>query len=179
MLTDLTKRSATTLYVVGGLAVVYGLISCFWPGITTLSFVIMWGVYALIDGIGSLIGAFTEKQNRAWSAIIGVIGILAGLLAILRPGLSLATIGWVLGFWLLVRGIAEFIAAFAQPGIGQKVLFALGGVFWFIAGVLTVANPLEATVAWTFWLGLLAIGWGVALLVAGLTLPKQDAGATA
>ena len=68
----------------GVAAVIFGVLSIFWPGITALSLVLLWGVYAFADGIFSLAAGIMGAGGattgpRWWLALIGVLGVLAGL----------------------------------------------------------------------------------------------------
>lgn len=44
----------------------------------------------------------------------GILGVLAGIVCVFRPFSSAVALAWVLGIWLIVRGIVEIAAAFAH-----------------------------------------------------------------
>ncbi|MFV0525162.1 MAG: HdeD family acid-resistance protein [Acidimicrobiales bacterium] len=170
MLEELGRRSSTTLIVSGILAIVFGLVAAFWPIGTAVTLVIVWGIYALVDGISDLVAAFEKGISgglRFWLLFSAVVGILAGILAIFRPGISMAAIAWVLGVWMLVRGIFEIVAAIGGSGLPHRWLLALGGALWIVAGIVFVNNPAESALSVALWLGILAIAWGVTLVIAG------------
>ncbi len=99
----------------GVLAIVFGIIAMFWPVGTALTLALLWGIWALIDGVGSLWQAFrpeSKGQGRAWLVIMGVIAIIAGFIAIFHPGVAVAALTWILGIWLIVRGVIELVGAF-------------------------------------------------------------------
>ncbi len=169
---ELEKRSPTMLFLSGGLAIVFGLIASFWPLSTALALVILWGAYALVDGVSELATAFRKEVTRTlrvFYIVAGVIGVLAGLFAIFRPVASVVALSWVLGVWLIVRGIMEVAAAFVVTS-RQRWILVVGGILWIIAGVIFTANPGVAALALAMWPGILAIGWGILLVGAGLAV---------
>ena len=166
------RRSSTALIVTGVIALIFGLVASFWPVGTALSLVVMWGAYALVDGVTALILAFSRPGAgaKAWLVFTGILGILAGLFGIFQPVASGVALAWVLGIWLMARGISEFIGAFAKTISSPRWLLLLGGVAWFIAGILFALNPGAAALTIAFWLGAFAIAWGLLSIGAGIAL---------
>lgn len=167
---DFARRSSLVLIVSGLLASVVGVIALAWPALTLLTLVLIWGWYALVDGILALAAAFRpgNRNSRVFLGIIGVIGVVAGLLAIFRPFDSSVALAWILGLWLLARGVSEFISAFSQQRETSRWLLLLGGLLFFIAGAIFIANPGTAALTMSRWLGICAILWGVFILGAGI-----------
>ena len=165
-MTDLMKRSSTTLLVFGAVSVVFGLIAAFFPVATAVTLVVLWGIYALIDGITAAVLAFSRegRQARGFLIFAAVVGIAAGLFAVFQPIRSAVALAWVLGIWLIIRGVMELIGAFTNPQGQSRWLLALGGLLWLVPGVAALSISL--------WLGVLAIIWGIALLVAGVQVRK-------
>ena len=83
-MTDLMKRSSTTLLVIGAVSEVFGLIAAFFPVATAVTLVVLWGIYALIDGITAAVLAFSRegRQARGFLIFAAVVGIAAGLFAV-------------------------------------------------------------------------------------------------
>ena len=101
---DLMKRSSTALIVFGLLATTFGLIAAFFPVGTVLTLVLLWGIYALIDGVTAAVLAFSgdARQSRGFLVFAAVVGIAAGMLAILQPLTSAVALAWVAGTTALV-----------------------------------------------------------------------------
>lgn len=171
---ELMKRSSTTLIVFGALAVAFGLVAAFFPLGTVVTLVVLWGIYALIDGIAAAVMAFSRdgRRSRGFLIFAAVVGIAAGLFAVFQPVRSGSALAWVLGVWLIVRGVMELIGAFTNRDSRSRLLVALGGVLWLVAGVLVVSFPGTAALTISLWIGVLAIVWGLALLVAGFHVRK-------
>ena len=95
---DLMKRSSTYLLVSGAVALLFGLVAAFFPIATAITLVVLWGVYALMDGITAAIMAFRPLpgQSRGFLIFTAVVGVIAGLVAIFSP----VTAGFALGIWI-------------------------------------------------------------------------------
>lgn len=166
------RRSSGTLIALGVVALLFGLVAAFWPMGTALGLVILWGVYALVDGITALGLAFAGRgvPGRGLLFVIGLAGLVAGLLVIFRPFSGQVALAWLLGTWLVVRGIVEVVGAFGERTMRPRWMLLLGGLLWIVAGVVFVANPGIAALTVALWLAILAIAWGVLLLAAGISL---------
>ncbi|MFV0253380.1 MAG: HdeD family acid-resistance protein [Beutenbergiaceae bacterium] len=177
---SVSKRSSIFLMVSGAIAVLFGLLAAVWPGRTALILVVIWAIYALVDGILSLVSAFRDGAGggmRVLLIVAGVLGVLAGIIALVNPVGSAIVLAWVLGIWLIARGVLFIIAAFAGEEKPQWLLL-LVGVLWIVVGILFTANPGEGVLAIALWIGLGAIAWGVILLVQGWRM-RSASGTTA
>src|SRR6476646_2648687 len=90
------------LLLLRGIAgIIFGVLAFVWPGITLLTMVIFYGAYALLDGIFAIGAAFRggEAQSRWWLIFIGVLGIAAGLLTFLWPGITALVLALFIGVW--------------------------------------------------------------------------------
>ena len=72
---------------------------------------------------------------------MGALALIAAFYAIFRPAASAVALTWVLGIWLIVRGIFELVGAFASTVATPRWLLALGGVLSLLLGFLFTANP--------------------------------------
>ncbi len=171
---EFARRSATALYVIGGIAIVFGLVFLVAPKASSVALVFMWGIYALADGIISLVLAFRPEgaPARGWLIVNAILGVIAGLWVLLNPIPGAIALAWVLGFWMLIRGIMEFVAAFSSGDVRPRWLIVLGAILWVIAGILFLVSPGAAVLTIALWLGILAIVWGVTLIAAGTQVHK-------
>ncbi|MFT4297261.1 MAG: DUF308 domain-containing protein [Micropruina sp.] len=176
---DLLKRSSTYLLISGSMALVFGIVAAFFPFATAATVVVLWGVYALVDGVAAATMAARPGpgQSRGYLILTAIVGIVAGLVAVISPVSVGAALAWVLGAWLIVRGVLEIASAFAQRLSGSRWLLLLGGLFWLAAGALIVSYPGVAVLSVALWLGVMAIVWGIALLVVGVAVRRAAADA--
>lgn len=157
----------------GVIGIIFGFVAMIWPIASVITLVVLWGIFALLDGVGSIVGAFRAEGGGAKTllVVIGATSILVGLFAVIHPGSALVVLTWVIGLWLIIRAVWDLYAAFAYTeGGSARWLRVLGAVLLGIAGIIIVTHPGTAALAFTVWIGLLALLWGVLLVVAGLML---------
>jgi len=72
------------------------------------------GLFWVVGGIIEFVVAVAHRgmQGRGWHIFMGVLGFLAGLVVLSDPGISLVTLAWILGIWLIVYGIMQIMVAF-------------------------------------------------------------------
>lgn len=172
----LAKRSPLILILTGVIAVVFGIIAISRPGLSAITLVVVWGFYAIADGVVALISAFRDGASggmRIFTIVVGVIGVLAGIIAVARPFSSTVALAWALGFWLVFRGLFELASAFTTRRDGSRWLLVLSGLLFVVAGVIFMANPGEAALSVAVMLGIIAVAWGLALVVAGFVVRSK------
>ena len=81
--------------------------------ITLLALGLLLGIFWVVSGVIELFNAIQHKTmgSRAWTALMGVLSIVAGLVLLAYPGLSLLTLAILLSVWLLVLGLMEVTLA--------------------------------------------------------------------
>jgi uncharacterized membrane protein HdeD (DUF308 family) len=102
----------------GVAAVLFGLMALLWPGITLFALVLLFGVYALVDGAFTLVAAIRDRDagdtgpgGRGWLIARGVCGIASGMLAVVLPGITALALLWTMAAWAVVTGVFEVVAA--------------------------------------------------------------------
>ncbi len=160
-----------------GLAsIVFGILAFAWPGITIISLVILYGAYALVDGLFSLYAAIVGggPAPRWWLAIVGVAGVLAGLVAFFMPGLTALTLLLLIGAWAIVSGIFEIVGAIRlRKEIDNEWMLILHGAITVLFGVLLMAMPGPGALAMIWVIGAYAIAAGVILILLAFRLKKH------
>jgi uncharacterized membrane protein HdeD (DUF308 family) len=150
------------LLVRGVIAILFGIVAIAWPTSTAIALALLWGFWALFDGVGSLVQAFQPESrgSRVWLVIMGLVALVAAFFAIFSPAVTAVALTWILGIWLIVRGVFEAIGAFSSSLLLPRWLLLLGAALSLLLGALFVANPGRAAVAIAVWLGITAIIWG-------------------
>jgi uncharacterized membrane protein HdeD (DUF308 family) len=159
---DWLNVSWKVLLVRGVIAILFGIVAIAWPTSTVIALALLWGFWALFDGVGSLVQAFQPESRggRVWLVIMGLVALVAAFFAIFRPAVTAVALTWILGIWLIVRGVFEAIGAFSSNLLLPRWLLLLGAALSLLLGVLFVANPGRAAVAIALWLGIAALVWG-------------------
>jgi uncharacterized membrane protein HdeD (DUF308 family) len=179
---DWLNLSWKMLMVRGGLAIVLGILAMVWPIETAIALAILFGVWALVDGLGSFAQAFekgTPTSARVLLGVMGVVGLIVAFFAIFSPAVAAVTLTWILGIWLIVRGAFEVFAAFSATRDAPRWLLLVTAAVDVVLGVLFVANPGSSAVAIAWVLGLVAIVWGIAFLATGFIVRRDEHGAAA
>ena len=179
---DLLTVSWKLLVLRGAIGILFGIVAIAWPQQTIVVLVVLWGVWALVDGIGLAASAFSSGLTTGQRAVLGALAIVAlvvAFIAFTRPGMAAAAVTWVLGIWLLVRGLFELVGAFSSRRSAPRWLLVLGALLDLVLGWIFVANPGAAAVGVTFVLGIVAVAWGIVFLVIGLVVRRGAAAGTA
>ena len=99
------------------LGTIAGILALVFPDITLLALALIAGINLLLLGALSLVDSFSDDGDtgaRVLAAVLGLLGIMAGLVVMRRPGESLLAVLLVLGIWLVVTGIVDLVRAFAN-----------------------------------------------------------------
>jgi uncharacterized membrane protein HdeD (DUF308 family) len=158
----------------GVAAIIFGILTLAAPGTSLYVLVILFGVYALLDGVLYLVmAARGARQGDRWGSLMlaGVAGIAAGIVTLLWPGVSALALLILIGAWAIVTGVASIAAAVRlRKDITGEWLMALGGALSIVFGVLVVLFPGAGALAVTMWIGIYALVLGVALVALAFRL---------
>jgi uncharacterized membrane protein HdeD (DUF308 family) len=158
-------------------AIIFGVLALAWPGLTIFTLVLLYGVYALVDGIFALTAAATgdTAEPRWWLAIVGIIGIGAGILTFLWPNITAFVLLFLIAFWAIAMGIAEIVGAIRlRKEIDNEWLLAASGVISVLFGLLLLSRPAAGALALITVIGAFAIVHGVLLAWFALKVHWRD-----
>jgi uncharacterized membrane protein HdeD (DUF308 family) len=157
-------------------AIVFGVLAFAWPGITIVSLVIVYGAYALVDGLFAIYAAIAGGNTapRWWLAIVGVAGVLAGIISFVNPVLVGLWLLMLIAAWAIVSGIFEIIGAIRlRKEIDNEWWLILHGVISVLFGLLLFASPASGAVGLIWVIGAYAIVAGVILCALAFRLKKH------
>jgi uncharacterized membrane protein HdeD (DUF308 family) len=167
-------RNWWSLVIRGLVAIVFGIVTFAWPGITVGALVLLFGVYALLDGVISIVGAWqAARAHERWGALIleGIIGITAAAVTAIFPGITALALVYLIATWALVTGALEIVAAMRlREYITHEWLLTLSGVASLLFGILAILLPLAGAVAIALGIGVYAFVFGVLLIGLGFRL---------
>jgi uncharacterized membrane protein HdeD (DUF308 family) len=136
------RSSGGVLIGAGVISIIAGVLAIAYPDITLLAFALFAGVNLIILSALALVDAFDGEADsgaRALAAVLGVLGLIAGLVVLRRPGESLLALLLVLGIWLVVSGAVAFFRAFQDvAGRAPRLFVALCEI---VLGILILALP--------------------------------------
>lgn len=157
-------RKWWALLIRGILAVLFGIMAFALPGLTLVTLVLLYGFYALADGLTAL---WVGGGSRAWSfVLVGVLGVIAGILTFIYLGITAIALLYLIAVWAIVRGIFEIITAIQlRKEISNEWTLILGGIISIIFGVVLVVNPAAGALAMVWVIGAYALVFGVMMIV--------------
>jgi uncharacterized membrane protein HdeD (DUF308 family) len=173
------SRTWWMLAVRGVAAVIFGLLALIWPQITLLALVLVFGAYALVDGAFSLVAAARGRElaggSRGWLLLEGLLGVAAGIVAIVWPDITALALLWVIAAWAVVTGVLEIVAAIRlRRVLDNEWLLIVAGALSVVFGLILIIWPGSGAIGLVWLIGIYAIAFGIVLL--GLALRLRGLG---
>lgn len=158
---ELLARNWAWVLVRGIFTIVFGAMAVFWPGVTLYVLVILFGAYAVVDGVTAIAMGARRTSGRGILVFMGVLGVIAGLIALFWPGLSALALLYLIAIWAIVIGVGSIVSGFGLAGdAGGRWLFIISGLAGVVLGILLLAKPGKGAVALVVTIGFFAIIWG-------------------
>jgi uncharacterized membrane protein HdeD (DUF308 family) len=157
-------------------AIVFGVLAFVWPGLTLLTLILFYGAFALVDGVLAIIAAVKggAPAPRWWLAIVGLLGIAAGLLTFLMPGLSALVLLFFIAGWAIATGVLQIIGAIQlRKEIDNEWLLILGGVLSVLFGVGVMLAPGAGALALVWVIAIYSVVLGVTFVALAFRLKKH------
>jgi uncharacterized membrane protein HdeD (DUF308 family) len=148
----------------GVAAIVFGILAFAWPGITILSLVMLYGAYALVDGVLAIVSAITggSPAPRWWLVVIGLLGIAAGILTFVWPGITALVLLFFIAGWAIAVGVFQIIGAIRlRKEIDNEWLLIVGGVLSVLFGIGVLLVPGAGALALVWVIAIYAIVEGI------------------
>ena len=117
---------------------------------------------------GELIDALL--QNAGWAIAIGILLLIAGILAIGAPFVTGLAVTVSVGALLIIGGVGHCFLAFQAGAFGRAVLILLFGVLTVIAGGYIVSQPIAGLASFTLFLAAYFVATGIVAIFASLNL---------
>jgi uncharacterized membrane protein HdeD (DUF308 family) len=158
------------IFLVRGLfAILFGVLCFVAPLHSLYALVMLFGIYAIVDG-GFNVGLALRRASdeRHWGALLvaGLLGIGAGLLAIVWPRITALALVLLIAAWSIATGITSIVAAIRlRQEIKGEWLLGLAGALSIAFGVLVFMYPGTGALALVLWIGAYALVAGVVLSV--------------
>src|SRR5438093_3897207 len=172
-MTTVLLRNWWALALRGVLAILLGVAVVVVPGVTLAALVVLFGAYALVDGVLAIIAGVraAERHERWWSPVLkGLAGIAAGVVTFVQPALTALALLYLIGGWGIVTGILEIVAAVHLHRAHGEWLLVLNGVLSVLFGLLVILWPGAGILTLLWLIGTYSIVFGVVLLVLAFRL---------
>ena len=175
-LSGLFARNWWALLLRGVLAIVLGFLMLTRPGMTLATLMLVFGVYAICDGISALITAisgWSHRDDRWWLLMEAFVGIWAGLVILRTPQITGVVLIFLIAFWALAIGVLRIAEAIRmQSQTSGEVWLALSGIVSVSFALLVTLRPMVGAVALEWLIGGYAIFLGIAEIVLGFRLRR-------
>jgi uncharacterized membrane protein HdeD (DUF308 family) len=163
-----------TFILRGVLAILFGVIAFISPPATIAALVLLFGAWALVDGIFDIVAAIQHRtMDRSWWLTIleGIVGIVAGVLALAFPGIAAGALLLLISAWSIVTGVIEIVLAIRlREQITGELWLAIAGALSIVFGVLLFLFPVAGALTIVWIIGGFAIAFGILLIMLGWRL---------
>jgi uncharacterized membrane protein HdeD (DUF308 family) len=163
------------MFVVRGVvAVLFGVLAIAMPKISLLALVVLYGAFAMVDGVFSLVTA--ARRGRAgercgWFLFEGLVGIGAAIVAFSWPGITAVVLLALIAAWAILTGISAVAAAIRmRKHVKGEWMLAVSGVLSIVFGALLLVDPSVGALAVVWMIGAYAIAFGILLIGLGIRL---------
>ena len=165
-----TLKGGWWLLVLRGVcAILFGVLAFVWPGITVYSLVLLFGAYALINGLFTAsmgLRAPSGAQGKGTLIFLGLLGIAAGVLTFFYPGITALTLLVLIAWWAIVTGIMEIAVAIKlRKEMTNEWFLILSGALSVVFGILLIARPGAGALSVVWIIGAYAVVFGIFLLM--------------
>jgi len=158
----------------GLIAVIFGVLALVYPLATVATLVILFGVFALVDGIFNVIASIASAGSKEhwWAQLLaGVASLVFGALTLLWPGITVFVLLYFIAGWAVVRGILEIAAAIRLRKIIQgELVLILSGIIAIVLGLFLFARPGAGAIGMAWLIGVYAIVFGLLTIILGVRL---------
>jgi len=162
-------------FVVRGVAaILFGVLALTMPGPSLLALVLVWGAYALIDGVLTL--TLAARRGRAgarwgWFLVEGIASIAVGIMTFAWPAITGLVLLILIALKAVITGVAEVVAAIRlRKMIQHEWMLAASGVLSVAFGLLLLVYPASGALAIAWLIGAYAIVFGALFIGLGLKL---------
>jgi uncharacterized membrane protein HdeD (DUF308 family) len=106
-----------------------------------------------------------ELKRAGWLLMfVGLLSIAAGVIVLVKPSDSLATLAVIAGIFILIDGAFDLFASFSRR-TENRGLSAVVGVVSIVVGVLLIRHPIGGVLAVALLIGIWLIAAGVVRIV--------------
>jgi uncharacterized membrane protein HdeD (DUF308 family) len=162
----------------GLVALLFGLVVLFWPGLVFAVLAVLFGIYAVVDGAITFVPALrsSERGARRWLPLSeGAVGVIAGLIALLLSGMSANGLVYVIVGWALATGVLKILTAIVlRAEVENGWLLAGSGALSVLFGVLLAALAGSDVPFLAPLIGAFAVVVGLALIVFAFRMRERS-----
>jgi uncharacterized membrane protein HdeD (DUF308 family) len=169
----------TALGVGGVISVIVGILILVWPGKTAMVVAAIIAIYAIAAGlVYAGLGIFSKSKGgwaRVGHIVLGILFIIAGVLAFMNLGATTAWLALFLGILVGIMWIVEGIVSLSTLGDarskGWTIFFAILSI---IAGIILLFSPFWGAAVLWWLLGISLVVLGIIQVIRAFTFSNKD-----
>ena len=170
---ELLGRAWWMLILRGTVALLFGTLALFWPGLTLLLLIALFSVYAIASGVVAIVAAIRYRATHAsrWvPLLLGICSVGAGVIAALVPGITALVLVAVIGANAIITGVLDLIAATRlHRRLRNAWMLVVTGVLSVLFGIFVLLFPGAGALALVWLIAVYALFTGALLVVIGIT----------
>lgn len=169
MFGNLLSRYWGMTFLRGAIWMLFGILIFMQPGLSLVTFTYLFGMFALVDGIASLVTAFggREENDNWWILLLlGLAGIGVAVLTFTYPAVTaLAVLFWIAG-WAITVGVLEIaVGIWLRKEIEGEFWLILAGLASVAFGVFLFARPAAGVLSVMWLIAAYAFLFGLILMI--------------
>lgn len=164
----------------GVFAILFGVLTWLQPAISLAVLVLLFGAYALADGVigawAAVSGRKTEKHWWAW-LLWSLVSVVVGILTFTSPAITALVLVLYIGFWAVASGIMEIVTGIRlRKAIEGEWLLMLSGILSVLFGIVLLVRPAVGALAMMWLIAVYAVVFGILMVMLGGKLRRVGAG---
>ena len=167
----------------GILGIAVGILAIVYPELALATLALLFAAWAVLSGLSQLGAGWrvAEARGRSWPFLVaGAVSVIAGVLAVLNPGITVLYLILLLGGWMLVSGAMEVYTAWRiRDEVTGEWILALAGALRIAVGVIILAMPVVGAILTAALFATWSVSSGIAALLLGLRLRQVGGRASA
>lgn|SRR5690554_3262292 len=168
-LADMLSRNWWMLLLRGLIAIAFGVLIFMQPAMSLTALILLFGIYALADGMLSVWTAVAEhKQREYWWLLLigGLLSIAVGIMTFMVPGITALVLLFFIAIRSIVMGVIEIVLAIhLRKVIKGEWLLILGGLLSIAFGIILMAQPGVGALAVLWIIATYAILFGILITI--------------
>jgi len=172
MLSQVLSRYWGTTLLRGVAWMFFGLVVFGWPGISLVSLTLLFGIFALADGLGNIAAAIGGRhESETWWILLlaGIGGMGAAIITFANPTVTAVTLLFLIALWAIFTGFLEVVTAVElRKDIEGELWIGVGGLISIAFGVFLLARPEVGALAVLWAIGGYAMAFGAIQVVRAL-----------
>ncbi len=173
-LAAILSRGWWVIMLRGIAAILFGVIAWVMPQLSLTVLLLVFGIYALADGVLGVWTAISARKERDhWWLLLfwGLTGIGIGLLTLLAPGITAMILLFYIAIWAIVTGVLQLVAAVRlRKELQGEWLFLIGGLISILFGFILVSRPVAGALALLWLIATYAVIFGIIIVLLALKL---------